>query len=167
VANGAPARLELVQPSGWRRDWQLLRDGEVRGRLRMPAFRGAVEGEAAGRTVRIERGGRSRSDRVVRDALTGETVATLRRDGRRLLLEQPDRVCEWKRLEDRRWHGFVDPAAGAIVRARIHSGLARTSGEVEIDTSVREEDALVAALLACFVLIRKRDEDVAVVAAVA
>ncbi len=158
--------FDLVQPSAWRREWQLVSAGEVRARLRMPAIHGAPSLELAGRALLVERHERVRPDRVLRDPETGEVLATLHSEGRRLLLEQPAGAYEWKRLEQKGWYGFVDPAAGPVVRARIRSGL-RTTGSVEVERVLSGTDALVAALLACLLLIRKRDETTAVGAAVA
>jgi hypothetical protein len=52
-----------------------------------------------------------------------------------------------------------------VARAKLRSGLARMSGEVEIDARVVGRAALVAAVLACYLLIRKNDEEAASVAA--
>jgi hypothetical protein len=115
--------------------------------------------------MRIERRGRLRAEYVVRDEAAGEDVARLYRDGRRRLLELGDGVVEWKRLGREEGFGLIGEDGQPILRAKRRSGLTHTSGEVQIDARVAGRSALVAALLACYLLIRKSGEEAAAVAA--
>jgi len=58
---------------------------------------------------------------------------------------------------------FVAEDGKPLVRAKRISGLTRTSGELEIDARVAGRISLVAALLACYLLIRKSGEEAAAV----
>jgi hypothetical protein len=60
---------------------------------------------------------------VVRDETTGEQVAHLRHEGRRLVLELDGRLAEWKRLRRKEGFGFVDPDGRPFLRAKIRGGL--------------------------------------------
>jgi hypothetical protein len=82
-------------------------------------------------------------------------------EGRRRLLELGDRAAEWKRLGRREGHGLVRPDGEPFLRAKVASGIARTTGEVEVAREVPAEDALVVALLASYLLIRKTEEEAA------
>ena len=117
------------------------------------------------RSLRIQRRGRLRGDYVVRDETIGEDVARLHRDGRWRLLELDGRAMEWKRLGSKEGFGFIDADGEPLLRAKLRSGLARTSCEVRIDARLAEREALVAALIACYLRIRKNDEEAASVAA--
>ena len=158
MADSGGTRLALVQPSGGRREWELRRGEEVCARLRIPPVRSGASADAEGRSLRIEPSGRLSADYVVSDQATGAEVARLRREGRRRLLELDRRVAEWKRLGRRDGYGFVDPAGQVLLRAKVHSGVARTSGEVEISADLSEGERLIAALLASYVLIRKNEQ---------
>ena len=90
--------------------------------------------------------------------MTGDEVARLRRDGRRRILELGGRVTEWKRLGHRQGFGFVDQDGEPFLRAKVRSGLVRSSGEVMTDARLPDADATVAALLASFLLLRRNEE---------
>lgn len=167
VAKGDSITLSLVQLSARRREWHLKQGEEVRVRLRVPPVRSGARAEAAGRPLRIERHGRVRSEYVVRDETTGEEVAHLRHQGRRLVLELNGRVGEWKRLGRKEGFGFVGQDGKPFLRAKTRSsGFARTAGEVQIGAGVTEREALIAALLASYILIRKNDDEAAASVAV-
>jgi hypothetical protein len=155
---------ELSQPSAFRREWLLSRDGQSRAVLRIPMFRSGAQAEIARELFDIERAGHLRIGYVVRDATGGE-VARLRRDGGRRLLDFGGRAAEWKRLGRKEGFGFVDRGGTTLVRARVSSGLFRSSGEVEVNMDVPERDGLVAALLASFLLIRKNEDEAGAVVA--
>jgi hypothetical protein len=149
--------LALVQPS-LRREWWLRRGDEVVATLWIPLFRRRGAAEVVGRRLTFEREGGLRSAYLVRDALTGEQLARFRPDGRHRALELGDLRAEWKRLGRRRGYGFVGPDGEPLLRAKVASGIARTSGEVVVADDVPEQDALVAAVLASFLLIRKAED---------
>lgn len=107
-----------------------------------------------------------RSGLVVRDTASQEPLARLRRVGRQRLLEIGDRTAEWKRLGRKEGHAFVDPEGEHLLRARISNGFLHTNGEVEAVAELPGQDAVVLALLASYLLIRKA-EDEASAAAVA
>jgi hypothetical protein len=138
-----------------------MQDEDLRARLRIPPVRSGARAEAAGRPLRIERHGRLRAEYVVRDETTGDEVAHLRHEGRRLVLELDGRVADWKRLGRKEGFGFVDQDGRPFLRIKIRSGLAHTTGEVQVDAGVSEREALIAALLASYLLIRKNDEEAA------
>lgn len=155
-------KLALVQAS-LRREWQLRHDGEVVATLRLPFFRRRAEAEAAGRRLAIERRGIG-AEHVVRDAATQERLARLRPEGRRRVLEVGDRTAEWRRPGRKEGHGFVGPDGEPLLRAKVSAGLMRTHGEVEVAEDVPEHEALVLAVLASFLLIRKAEDESAAAA---
>jgi hypothetical protein len=157
VVESSSITLALVQPSARRREWQLDNGGEVLARLWIPPLRPGARAEVAGELLRMRRSGGLHGDYVVRDESTGEEVARLRREGRRRLLDQGGPVAEWKRIGRKDGYGFVRPDGTPFVRARLRSGLVRHSGEVEIAASANEREALVASVLASYLLIRKRE----------
>jgi hypothetical protein len=111
-----------------------------------------------GRSLRIEPRGRLSADYVVSDQATGMELARLRREGRRRLLELDGKVAEWKRFGRKHGYGFVDSDGQPLLSAKVRSGVARTSGEVEIRADRIEAEGLIAALLASFLLIRKNEQ---------
>jgi hypothetical protein len=155
--------LALVQPS-LRREWSLLRGDEVVATLWIPLFRRRAAAEIAGRRVTFEREGGVRTAYLVRDATTGEQLARFRPEGLHRVLELGDQRAEWKRLGPGKGFGFVGADGEQVLGAKVASGIARTQGEVEVDDNIPERDALVAAVLASFLLIR-RAEDTASAAA--
>ena len=136
----------LVQPRVRRREWELRRGDEVRAVLRLSTFRSGAEAEAAGRPLEIEQRGWWRPELVVRDASTGEDVGRLRRNE----LDLGGQTFKWKRS------AFVDGNGEPFVAVKIRSGFARSSGEVTLAAAVPEPDALVMALLAVYLILRKR-----------
>jgi hypothetical protein len=90
--------------------------------------------------------------------LTGEQLARFRPEGRHRILELGDQPAEWKHLGMGKGYGFVGPDGKPLLRAKVVSGIARTNGEVEVADDVPEQDALVAAVLASFLLIRKAED---------
>jgi hypothetical protein len=153
-------RLELVQP--WlRREWELGRDGEVVGTLRINLFRRGAAAEVAGRPLTIKREGGIRSEYAVHDDATDERLARFRSERMHHVLELGDRTAEWKRLGWREGHGFVAPDGDLLLRGKVFSGIARTNGEIEVADELPEEDALVAALVASYLLIRRTEDQAA------
>jgi hypothetical protein len=150
-------RLAVVQPS-LRREWELRRDGEVAATLRRHLFRRGATAELAGRPLMIKREGGLRSEYAVLDATTGEQLARFRPERTHHVLELRDRTVQWRRLGRREGHGFVGAGGEPLLRAKVSSGIARTNGEVEVADELPEEEALVAALLAAYLLIRRAEE---------
>ena len=150
-------KLALVQPS-LRREWWLRRGDEVVATLWIPLFRRRAAAEVAGRRLTFEREGGLRSTYLVRDELTGEQLARFRPEGRHRVLELGDQRAQWKHLGLGKGYGFVGPDGKPLLRAKVSSGIARTTGEVEVADDVSEQDALVAAVLASFLLIRKAED---------
>lgn len=151
------ATYSLVQPS-LRRVWQVRSGSDVQAVLRLPTFRSGGRAEAGGRGLRIEKHGQIRAEFAVRDEATGEEVARLRRDGRRSLFEFDGEVAEWKRLGRKEGFGVITPDGETLLRAKVRSGFLRSSGEVEVSDRIAEADRLVAVVLACYLLIRKNEE---------
>jgi hypothetical protein len=149
-------KLDLMQPL-LRRAWVLRRGDEVLGTLRTSLFRRGGEADVAGLRLEIEREGGVRAAYRIRDATTQEERALFAPQGGRYVLELGDLSAEWRRLDWRGGYGFVDPDGRPIVQAKIASGIARTSGEVEVTDDLPEEDAVIAALMAAFLLIRKAE----------
>ena len=150
-------KLALVQPS-LRREWHLVRDDEIVAMLWIQLFRRSGAAEIGGRRLEIVRQGGLRSTHLVRDQATGEQLARLQSQGRKRVLELGDRTAEWKRLGRRLGYGFVGPDGELLLRAKVNSGIARTNSEIEIADELPEPDALVAAVLASFLLVRKAEE---------
>lgn len=150
-------KLDLVQPS-LRRGWVLRRGDEVVATLRIPLFRRGAAADVAGRPLTIRREGGLRSEYAVRDAATDEQLARLRPRGLHHVLELGDRTAAWKRLGRGEGHGFVGPDGESLLRAKVSSGIVRTSGEVELADDVPEQEAPILALLASYLLIRKAED---------
>jgi hypothetical protein len=146
-------KLRLVQPS-LRREWHLVRGDDVVATLWVQLFRRAGTADVAGKRLRIEREGRLRTEYVVREEPRF----------RQRTLELADRRLAWKHLGRGEGYGFVGPDDEPLVRAKIASGIARTNGEVEVADGLPEQEAILAALMACILLIRKA-EDVAAASA--
>ncbi|MGB2876092.1 MAG: hypothetical protein WBB76_11550 [Gaiellaceae bacterium] len=153
-------KLALVQPS-LRREWSLRRGDEIVATLWIPLFRRRAAAEVTGRRLTFEREGGLRSAYRISDAMTDEQLARFRPEGRHRFLELGDRRAEWKHLGRGQGYGFVGPDGEALLRAKVASGIARTNGEVEVADDLPEQDALVAAVLASFLLIRKAEETAA------
>ncbi|MGZ4307898.1 MAG: hypothetical protein ACXVRK_02795 [Gaiellaceae bacterium] len=153
-----PVKLDFVQPSWRRREWELRRGGEVVAVLRVPAFRRSGVAEIGGRRFAIEL--ESKNAVVVRDEASGEEHARLRKR----VLELGGRSLEWKGLGRGKGFGFVGEDGEPLVRARITTGLTRMHGEVELADG-SGDDALIAALVASFLLVRKGDATGGAVAA--
>jgi hypothetical protein len=150
--------LTLVQPSARRREWKLCRGAETRASLHIPTFRRGATAETPERRLRIARLRGVRGRYAVVDETSGAEIAQLRPEGRRRLLEVDGVTAEWKSLGRRRGFGFVGEDEEPLVAAKVRSGLFTSSGEVEIKAGLQEQTALVAAILACYMLIRRAEE---------
>jgi hypothetical protein len=129
--------LLLSQPR-LRREWELRRNGEVVARLRVPVFRRGAEVALGGERIPLK------PQRV---------------------LELGGRRAEWKRLGRQLGSGFVGPDGETLARGKLRTGLTRTTGELEVADDLPEQDALLAAALTAYLLIRKADDTAGVVAA--
>jgi hypothetical protein len=129
------------------------------------AFLSGAHGEVKGRRLQIEQHGRVRPAYTVREVATGAEVARLRRDGHRSLVDIGGQTTEWKHLDRKQGFGLVTIDGMPLLRAKIRSGLVRSTGEIQIDASLLEHDAPVAALLAAYLLVRKNEQDTAGVVA--
>jgi hypothetical protein len=149
---------QLEQPSARRREWQFQGDGEVKAHLRVPSFRSSAQAQNGEERVLIVRRGRRRSSYLLLDERAGTELASVRRDGRRRLLQLDGRDYEWKRLGHKGGFGFVAPDGQPILAARVRAGLFRSSGDIEVDASLPEQEAFRAGLLAAYMLIRRNDD---------
>jgi hypothetical protein len=150
--------LTLVQPTARRREWQLLRGAEPQASLRIPTFRSGARAKTPDGEIRIERRGRVRTSYALVDEATGHEVARLEPDGRRSVLQLDGLTAEWKRLGHKEGFGFVGPDGRPLLSARVRTGLFHSSGEVKVNPGLDARQALVASLLACYLLIRRSEE---------
>jgi hypothetical protein len=150
-------KLELAQPS-LRREWQFRHGEEVVATLWIPLFRRGAAAEVKERRLMIERAGGIRSEYAVRDTTSNEELARFRPQGLHHVLELGGHVAEWKSLGWNKGHGFVDSDGKPLAKAKVSSGIARTSGQIEVADDLPEQDALVAALVAAYLLIRKAED---------
>ena len=130
-------KLELAQP-GLRRSWELRRDGEVVATLRIPVFRRGAELEIGAERLAIK------------------PQRELELDGRR---------AEWKSLGRKLGSGFVGPDGETLARGKLRTGLTRTTGELQAADDLPEHDALLAAAMTAYLLIRKADDTAGAAAA--
>jgi hypothetical protein len=157
-------KLELVQPSAWRRTWELRADGRVRATLRVPVLRSTAHAEVDRRRWTLERtGGRFRPGTVVVDEAGRRELARLRRDGRRSVLVVGGREAEWRKLDRKQGYGAVDGDGTTLVAADLRTGW-RTGGTVTVDDSLRGDHPVAVALLAAVLAMRKLDEQAAAAA---
>ena len=123
--------LLLSQPR-LRREWELRRGDEVVATLRTSLFRRGAEVEIGDE----------------RHVLKPQRV-----------LELGGRRAEWKPLGRKLGAGFVGPDGETLVRGKLRTGLLRTEGELEVADDLPEQEALFAAALTAYLLIRKADDD--------
>lgn len=141
--------LALLQPTR-KREWELRHGDELVAELQLPALRRGGKARAGGRELEIRASGVLNVEHLVLDA--GERVARVRRN----TLKRPGfEPSAWKSLGRRNGHGFVDAAGEPWLRAKVSSGLFRTTGQVEVAPG---QDVAVPALLAAYLLIRKAEE---------
>jgi hypothetical protein len=158
---------ELIQPSARRRAWELRQGGEVRALLEVPAVRPGGRARFADQQWQIKRRGALRPDHVVLDGDSGEQLACLRGGRRRRRLELGEIVAEWKRLPRGLGYGFSTPEGERLVGARLRAGLLRSWGEISVSARLPERDAVMLAVLASYLLIRRGEEHSASAVAVA
>lgn len=143
--------LALLQPTR-KREWELRHGDELVAELHLPSLRRGGTARVGGRDLEIRSSGVLRTEQVVVDAATGEGLARVRRN----VLERPGlEPAEWKSLGRGRGHGFVDGEGEPWLRAKVSSGLFRTTGQVEVAPG---QDGALPALLAAYLLIRKAEQ---------
>jgi hypothetical protein len=155
--------FDLVQPSAWRREWELVRDGQVSGVLAMPMFRSGGSARAGAGSWRIENSGLLRRQVSVMDEASGAELARIR--GREGAIGA--RSVHWKRLGRREGWGFVEPNGEVLAAVKLRSGLARTNGAIGVAGDLSELDAVLTALLAAYLRIRQNEEDASTIASTA
>lgn len=153
-------KLRLVQP-GLRRSWELRRGDEVVATLRIPLLRRGAEIEIGDQKLAIEPSGLVRTSVAVRDTGTGDERMRVVRENLHRVLELGGRRTEWRSLGWGSTYGFVAADGEALVRGKVSPGLTRTSGEIEVLDDMPQDEALVAAALTAYLLIRKADDNAA------
>jgi hypothetical protein len=151
-------KLRLVQPK-LRRAWELRRGDEVVATLRIPFLRRGAELEVGGQKLALERSGLVRTSVAVRDTATGEERMRIGRENLRRVLELGGQRTEWRSLGWGSTYGFVGPDGEPLVRGKVSQGITRSNGEIEVTDSLPENEALLAAALTAYLLIRKAEDN--------
>lgn len=143
--------VELVQPTR-KRVWELRQGDEVVASLRLPTLRRGAKARAGDRELELRVIGLLKVEHVVVDAETREELA---RVARNTLVRPGLEDSAWRSLGRGEGHGFVGADGKPWLRAKISSGLLRTTGQVEV---AHGQDVALPALLAAYLLIRKAEE---------
>lgn len=151
-------KLRLVQPK-LRRAWELRRGDEVVATLRIPLLRRGAGIEIGDQKLAIEPSGLVRTSVAVRDTATGDERMRVVRENLHRVLELGGRRTEWRSLGWGNTYGFVDAAGEPLVRAKVSQGLTRTNGEIEVADSLPADEALLAAALTAYLLIRRAEDN--------
>jgi hypothetical protein len=144
-------RLALLQ-TGRGREWELRRGDDVVARLSLPTFRRGGTAVVGGRELEIDARGVLKTEHRVLDAVTGEELARI--SGRQARFEGGGQA-EWKSLGRGAGSGFVGRDGEPWLRAKVRTGLFRSSGEIEVAAG---HDVAIPALLAVYLLIRKAEQ---------
>lgn len=150
-------KLHLVQPK-LRRAWELRRGDEVVASLRIPLLRRGAEIDVGDQKLAIEPSGLVRTSVAVRDTATGDERMRVVRENLHRVLELGGQRTEWRSLGWGSTYGFVDAAGEPLVRAKVSQGLTRTNGEIEVADSLPADEALLAAALTAYLLIRRAED---------
>ena len=150
-------KLHLVQPK-LRRAWELRRGDEVVASLRIPLLRRGAEIEIGDQKLAIEPSGLVRTSVAVRDTATGDERMRVVRENLHRVVELGGQRTEWRSLGWGSTYGFVDAAGEPLVRAKVSQGLTRTNGEIEVADSLPADEALLAAALTAYLLIRRAED---------
>jgi hypothetical protein len=143
--------LELVQPTR-RREWELRHGDERLGSLQLPAMRRGGKARVGDRELEIRANGFFKVEHLVVDAGTGDEVACVRQN----TLERPGlEESARKSLGRGKGHGFVAADGEPWLRAKVSSGLFRTTRQLEVAPG---HDVAVPAVLAAYLLIRTAEE---------
>ena len=151
-------KLLLLQPTR-RREWELRQGDELVAELSLPAMRSGGRGSAGGRELEIRARGILRREHVVADATTGEELARVR--GHAVELRGIE-SADWKSLGRGQGYGLVGLDGEPWLRAKVSSGITRTTGQVEV---AADHDPALPSLIAAYLLIRKADEAAAAASA--
>jgi hypothetical protein len=158
VEHETSVELLLLQPTR-RREWEVRQGDELFADLSLPALRSGGSARAGGRELAIATHGLFKREHVVTDAASGEEVARVR--GHTVEVRGIE-SAEWKSLGRGQGHGLVGPDGKPWLRAKVSSGVFRTTGQIEV--AAGREPAL-PALIAAYLLIRKADEAAAAASA--
>ena len=139
-----------MQPSR-RREWELRKGDEVVAELELPSLRRGGRGRIGERELVFEAHGILRTEHVVTDRASGAELARVR-GGK---VELDGEALQWRSLGRGQGYGLQDRAGGTVLRAKVSSGLVRTTGQVEVEAG---RDAGLPALLAAYLLIRRAEE---------
>ena len=151
-------KLQLTQPA-LRRVWELRRDDDVVATLRIPLIRRRAEIELGDQKLAIEPSGLFGSSLTVRDTATGDERARVWRERLHRQLELGGRRAVWKSLGWWSTYGFVAADGEPLVRGKVSSGFTRTNGELEVADDLPEREALLAAALTAYLLIRRAEDN--------
>ncbi len=127
--------------------------------LRIPLLRRGAEIEIGDRKLAIEPSGVVRTSVAVRDTATGDERMRVVRENLHRVLELGGQRTQWRSLGWGSTYGFVDAAGEPLVRGKVSQGLTRTKGEIEVADSLPEDEALLAAALTAYLLIRRADDN--------
>ena len=127
--------------------------------LRIPLLRRGAEIEIGDQKLAIEPSGLVRTSVAVRDTATGDERMRVVRENLHRVLELGGQRTQWRSLGWGSTYGFVDAADEPLVRGKVSQGLTRTNGEIEVADSLPEDEALLAAALTAYLLIRRADDN--------
>ena len=127
--------------------------------LRIPLLRRGAEIEIGDQKLAIEPSGLVRTSVAVRDTATGHERMHVVRENLHRVLELGGQRTQWRSLGWGSTYGFVDAAGEPLVRGKVSQGLTRTNGEIEVADSLPEDEALLAAALTAYLLIRRADDN--------
>ena len=127
--------------------------------LRIPLLRRGAEIEIGDQKLAIEPSGLVRTSVAVRDTATGHERMRVVRENLHRVLELGGQRTQWRSLGWGSTYGFVDAAGEPLVRGKVSQGLTRTNGEIEVADSLPEDEALLAAALTAYLLIRRADDN--------
>ena len=127
--------------------------------LRIPLLRRGAEIEIGDQKLAIEPSGLVRTSVAVRDTATGDEQMRVVRENLHRVLELGGQRTQWRSLGWGSTYGFVDAAGEPLVRGKVSQGLTRTNGEIEVADSLPEDEALLAAALTAYLLIRRADDN--------
>jgi hypothetical protein len=137
----------------------MRRGDEVVATLRIPFLRRGAEIEVGGQRFALERSGLVRTSVALRDTATGEERIRIGRENLRRVLELGGQRTEWRSLGWGSTYGFVGPDGEPLVRGKVSQGITRSNGEIEVADSLPENEALLAAALTAYLLIRKAEDN--------
>ncbi|HYX76425.1 MAG TPA: hypothetical protein VE757_04530, partial [Gaiellaceae bacterium] len=117
-----------------------------------PLFKRGGRVKIGSRDLEIRARGTLRTEHLVVDSESGEELARIR--GRSFRLADGEQA-EWKSLGRKQGYGLVGPGGEPWLRAKVSSGLVRTTGLVEV---AQGRDPALPAVLAAYLLIRRAEQ---------